>query len=70
MAQKQIFVVQGPTASGKTALAIALARQLQTEVISFDSRQFYTELSIGVACNAYGKFGIKLSGVKGNDLCL
>ena len=49
MAQKQIFVVQGPTASGKTALAIALARQLQTEVISFDSRQFYTELSIGVA---------------------
>ncbi|MBL7943194.1 MAG: tRNA (adenosine(37)-N6)-dimethylallyltransferase MiaA [Flavobacteriales bacterium] len=43
------MVVLGPTASGKTSLAIALAHALQTEVISCDSRQFYTELSIGVA---------------------
>jgi tRNA dimethylallyltransferase len=49
MSEKQIIVVQGPTASGKTALAIALAQHFQTEIISFDSRQFYKELAIGVA---------------------
>jgi len=49
MAQPLIFVVQGPTASGKTLLAIELAQQFQTEIISFDSRQFYHELNIGVA---------------------
>lgn len=49
MQSKQIFVVQGPTASGKTGLAIALAKHFKTEIISFDSRQFYEQLSIGVA---------------------
>lgn len=49
MPHKQIFIVQGPTASGKTSLAIALARHYQTEIISFDSRQFYREMAIGVA---------------------
>lgn len=49
MPTKQIFVVQGPTASGKTGLAISLAKRLKTEIISFDSRQFYHELTIGVA---------------------
>lgn len=49
MLDQPIIVVQGPTASGKTSLAIALAQYFQTEIISFDSRQFYTELSIGVA---------------------
>ncbi|MFM7006448.1 MAG: tRNA (adenosine(37)-N6)-dimethylallyltransferase MiaA [Flavobacteriales bacterium] len=49
MPHKQIIIVQGPTASGKTSLALALARHYQTEIISFDSRQFYTELAIGVA---------------------
>ena len=49
MPVKPIFVIQGPTASGKTSLAIALARHYQTEIISFDSRQFYKELAIGVA---------------------
>lgn len=49
MPNKPIFVIQGPTASGKTSLAIALARHYQTEIISFDSRQFYKELTIGVA---------------------
>lgn len=39
----------GPTAVGKTATAIQIARQLGTEIISADSRQFYNELSIGVA---------------------
>ncbi|MDA0931258.1 MAG: tRNA (adenosine(37)-N6)-dimethylallyltransferase MiaA [Bacteroidetes bacterium] len=45
----ELFVVGGPTASGKTDQAIALARQLNTEIISFDSRQFYREMHIGTA---------------------
>ncbi|GEP97863.1 tRNA (adenosine(37)-N6)-dimethylallyltransferase MiaA [Chitinophaga cymbidii] len=44
-----VILLAGPTASGKTALAIRLARQLRTEIISADSRQCYRELSIGTA---------------------
>jgi tRNA dimethylallyltransferase len=39
----------GPTASGKTALALALARELPIEIISADSRQVYRHLDIGTA---------------------
>jgi tRNA dimethylallyltransferase len=46
---KFLIVVAGPTAVGKTNLCIALAKALSTEIISFDSRQFYKELSIGTA---------------------
>ncbi len=46
---KTLLVVTGPTASGKTAYAIRLARELGTEILSCDSRQFYSELRIGVA---------------------
>lgn len=46
---KQLIVVAGPTAIGKTAYAIRLATQLHTEIVSCDSRQFYHELRIGVA---------------------
>jgi len=42
-------MVVGPTAVGKTALAIELAKQFTTEIISADSRQCYKELKIGVA---------------------
>lgn len=48
-ADKRLIIVQGPTASGKTSLAIALAKHFQTEIISGDSRQFYKEISIGTA---------------------
>lgn len=44
-----IWMLHGPTASGKTALAIELAQFLGTEVINCDARQVYRELSIGVA---------------------
>lgn len=44
-----LIVIEGPTAVGKTAFAIALAKKLNTSVISADSRQFYRELSIGTA---------------------
>jgi tRNA dimethylallyltransferase len=44
-----LVYVAGPTASGKTAVAIALAKWLDTEIISSDSRQFFKELNIGAA---------------------
>lgn len=46
---KQLIVIQGPTACGKTALSLVLAKHFQTEIISADSRQFYTEMEIGTA---------------------
>lgn len=46
---KTVIVVAGPTAVGKTAVAIQLAKHFQTEIISADSRQCYKELVIGVA---------------------
>ena len=46
---KKVIIVAGPTAVGKTAVAIALAKHFNTEIISADSRQCYSELNIGVA---------------------
>lgn len=46
---KTLLLIVGPTAVGKTALAIALAKHFQTEILSADSRQFYKELEIGTA---------------------
>lgn len=47
--KKYLIVIAGPTASGKTALAIELAKHYSTEIVSFDSRQFYREMNIGTA---------------------
>ncbi|MCA4897490.1 MAG: tRNA (adenosine(37)-N6)-dimethylallyltransferase MiaA [Cytophagales bacterium] len=47
--EKKLVVIVGPTASGKTALAIDLALRWNTEIISADSRQIYKELEIGTA---------------------
>lgn len=44
-----LIVIAGPTASGKTSLAVALAEKLKCPVFSADSRQFYKEMSIGTA---------------------
>jgi len=46
---KTVIIVAGPTAVGKTAVAIRLAKHFQTEIISADSRQCFNELNIGVA---------------------
>jgi transcriptional regulator with XRE-family HTH domain len=46
---KKLICIVGPTASGKTSLAIKIASLLNTEIISADSRQVYKELSIGTA---------------------
>ena len=47
--KKTLVVIAGPTASGKTAFAIELAKALSTVILSADSRQFYKEMSIGTA---------------------
>lgn len=49
MKRGTLIVVVGPTAVGKTAVAIRLAQHFKTEVISADSRQVYRELEIGTA---------------------
>lgn len=47
--QKHLIVVAGPTAVGKTAMAVRVAKHFNTDVISADSRQFYKEMAIGTA---------------------
>ncbi|MFK7786521.1 MAG: tRNA (adenosine(37)-N6)-dimethylallyltransferase MiaA [Crocinitomicaceae bacterium] len=49
MTIKQLIVISGPTASGKTSLSVELAKHFNTCVLSADSRQFYKEVSIGTA---------------------
>ena len=49
MNDKYLIVIAGPTASGKTATAITIAKALKTVIISADSRQFYREMPIGTA---------------------
>ncbi len=49
MKTSKLLYVAGPTASGKTDLAIALAKHFNTEIVSCDSRQFYQEMRIGTA---------------------
>ncbi len=46
---KKLISILGPTAGGKTGLAVQLAEELGCEVISCDSRQFYKEMKIGTA---------------------
>lgn len=50
--KKTLVVVLGPTAVGKTDVAIRLAKELHTEIISADSRQLYREIPIGTAAPA------------------
>ncbi|HEX5001394.1 MAG TPA: tRNA (adenosine(37)-N6)-dimethylallyltransferase MiaA [Bacteroidia bacterium] len=49
MPEPLLVVVAGPTASGKTALAVSVARHFNTVVVSADSRQFYQGIAIGTA---------------------
>ena len=46
---KLLVVIEGPTASGKTALSVEVAKHFYTVILSADSRQFYQEMSIGTA---------------------
>lgn len=47
--KKTIYVVVGPTASGKTKFAVKLAKKINAEIISLDSMQIYKYLNIGTA---------------------
>lgn len=49
MSEKNVVVLTGPTAVGKTALSIALAKALDTGIISADSMQVYKHMDIGSA---------------------
>ena len=49
MYTKTAIVLVGPTASGKTDIAVQLAQHFNTNIISADARQCYIELNIGVA---------------------
>lgn len=46
---EKIIIIAGPTASGKTDLAIKLAKKIDAEIINADSRQIFKEISIGTA---------------------
>src|ERR1022692_331326 len=46
---KYLIVIMGPTAIGKTEVAINIAREFKTEIVSADSRQFYKGMNIGTA---------------------
>lgn len=54
---KKVVVISGPTASGKTALAVFLAKKFSGEIISADSRQVYRDLDLGTGkdLGEYGK---------------
>ena len=49
MIKKNLIVLVGPTAIGKTSLSIEIAKTLKTDIISADSRQFFKEMNIGTA---------------------
>ncbi|MFM1836739.1 MAG: tRNA dimethylallyltransferase, partial [Bacteroidota bacterium] len=52
----RVLVLLGPTASGKTALAVELAKKLNGEIVSADSRQIYRGLDIGTGKDL-GEYG-------------
>lgn len=47
--ERQVIVIAGPTGSGKTKVSIELAKKINSEIISADSRQIYMHLDIGTA---------------------
>lgn len=49
MSKPKVIVICGPTASGKTALSIKLAQQINGEIVSADSMQIYKDMNIGTA---------------------
>ena len=49
MQKSKVIVIGGPTASGKTALSIELAKQINGEIVSADSMQIYKDMNIGTA---------------------
>ena len=48
-AKKKVIIISGPTASGKTDLALTVAAHFQSDIFSADSRQIYVEMNVGTA---------------------
>lgn len=63
MSKKKILVILGPTASGKTELALQIAKKFNGYIISADSRQIYKDMNIGTA-KPKGKIKNLESGIK------
>jgi len=61
---KQILVICGPTATGKTALALKLAKKFSGEIISADSRQVYKGMDVGTGKDIPKKFKVQSSKFK------
>ena len=55
MKNKNLIYIAGPTGIGKTNLSIEIAKKLNTEILSCDSRQFYKELNIGTSPPSYSQ---------------
>ena len=57
MSDKKVIVILGPTASGKTAVGVKLAKALKGEIVSADSRQVYRGMDVGTGKDLaeYGK---------------
>lgn len=62
----KLIVLTGPTASGKTDIAIKLAKHFCTQIISADSRQFYKEIPIGTAAPDKKEMGDVVHHMVGN----
>ena len=56
----KVVVIVGPTASGKTALSIELAKKINGEIISSDSMQIYKDMDIGTAKKFYPRVRCQL----------
>lgn len=59
---KPLIVILGPTASGKSETALKLAKKLNGEIVSADSRQIYRGMNVGTAKMTRDKKSIRLSG--------
>ncbi len=55
MSNKSLIYIAGPTSVGKTKLSLELAKKINTDIISCDSRQFYKEMRIGTGIPSYGE---------------
>ena len=53
MSNKSLIYIAGPTSVGKTKLSLELAKKINTDIISCDSRQFYKEMRIGTGIPSY-----------------
>jgi len=58
MSTNYLIIIAGPTAIGKTAMAVKIAKDLQTEVLNADSRQVFREMRIGTAVPEMNERGV------------